>query len=497
MNPKEIARAAAAISMFVAFTAFPASAAPRYIAVMLDAPRDEWSFASAINATGDVAGTLVPETSWDREGSRPFRYVGGVIQEVGPPNVLTSSVVGIGDDGQVAGNASGSFFLYSGNSMLYPVLRDGMTNVALGMSGDGNVTGFTWTPGARRAFRYANGLMEDLGTLGGIESLGVGINRAGDVTGWLTRSNGGPPSAFMYAGGVVRMLGALGGAISYGNAINTVGQVTGTAYTGGGAGHAFLYSDGVMGDLGTLGGKASEGFAINARGDVTGWSSIAEDSSYRAFLYTNGEMHDLNALVMSGLDGFTLFEARGINDQGQIAASGCDAERCRAFRLDVVPSSPHAIEYHHATFDHYFVTANPDEIGKLDRGVFSGWVRTGQSFGVYFETSTATSPVCRFFSTAFDPKSSHFYTADAGECAMMKRNLDWQFEGVVFGVAIPDPNGGCPPDTRPVYRLYNNGQGAAPNHRFTTSLATRLQMVTAGWISEGAGLSGVGMCSPV
>ena len=29
----------------------------------------------------------------------------------------------------------------------------------------------------------------------------------------------------------------------------------------------------------------------------------------------------------------------------------------------------------------------------------------------------------------------------------------------------------------PVYRLYNNGQGGAPNHRYTTSLATRTQML--------------------
>src|SRR5205823_321125 len=42
-----------------------------------------------------------------------------------------------------------------------------------------------------------------------------------------------------------------------------------------------------------------------------------------------------------------------------------------------------AIEYHHASFDHYFVTALADEISKLDGGVFVGWARTGQSFNVY------------------------------------------------------------------------------------------------------------------
>jgi len=491
--------AAVVTALFVAVAAGPASAAPRYVAVMIDAPPHVNGFAGGINAAGDVAGALVPEYSWFREGGRAFRYVGGILQELQLPTTGDTDAVGISDDGQVAVNTSEGFFLYSGPSTVHPTSQNGSVSTAGGMSGNGNVVGVAWTPGGRRAFRYTNSHMEDLGTLGGIESLGVGINRAGDVTGWLTLSKGGSPRAFIYTGGVVRMLGDLGRPTSFGTAINDVGQVAGTAYVVGGSMHAFLYTNGAMRDLGTLGGRESQGSSINAKGDVTGWSAIAEDSSYRAFLYTNGEMHDLNALVISGLDGFTLFGARGINDQGQVVASGCDAraETCRVFRLDVVTDSPRAIEYHHATFDHYFLTALPDEIAKLDSGILSGWVRTGQSFGVYSETSKATSPVCRFFSTAFGPKSSHFYTADAGECAKVQSNRDWQFEGLVFNVETPDLNGACPPSAQPVYRLYNNGLGAAPNHRFTTSAATRTQMIAAGWISEGAGLSGVAMCSPV
>jgi len=494
---KGLSRAAAVTALFVVVATGPASAAPRYVAVMIDTPPHVNAFASGINAAGDVVGALVPDSSWFREDGRAFRYLGGVLQELQLPATGDADAVGIGDDGQVAVNATAGFFLYWGTSTVHPTSQNGSVSTAGGMSGNGNVAGFVWTPGGRRAFRYVSSHMEDLGTLGGIESLGVGVNRAGDVTGWLTLSNSGPPRAFMYSGGLVHMLGDLGGAISYGTAINDVGQVAGTAYTAGGSRHAFLHSDGVLRDLGTLGGTDSEGSSINAKGDVTGWSDIAEDSSHRAFLYADGEMHDLNALVISGLGGFTLFEAPGINDQGQIVASGCDPETCRAFRLDVVPSSPRAIEYHHSTFDHYFLTALADEIAKLDSGIISGWVRTGQSFGVHFETAKATSSVCRFFSTAFGPKSSHFYTADAGECAKVQGNRDWQFEGLVFNVETPDLNGACPPSTQPVYRLYNNGQGAAPNHRFTTSLATRAQMIASGWIAEGAGLPGVAMCSPV
>jgi hypothetical protein len=153
-------------------------------------------------------------------------------------------------------------------------------------------------------------------------------------------------------------------------------------------------------------------------------------------------------------------------------------------------------EYYHAEFDHYFVTDIPDEIAKLDNGTFKGWARTGESFSAYASPPTGSAGVCRFFSTSFSPKSSHFYTPDVNECGVVKASADWQFEATVFGVLAPGPTGNCPEGSTPVYRLYNNGQGAAPNHRYTTNLATRTQMLGKGWIPEGYGDLGVIMCSP-
>jgi hypothetical protein len=79
----------------------------------------------------------------------------------------------------------------------------------------------------------------------------------------------------------------------------------------------------------------------------------------------------------------------------------------------------------------------------------------------------------------------------------VKANPNWQFEAEVFTVLRPDTAGNCANGTIPVYRLYNNGQGAAPNHRYTTSLATRTTMLGKGWIPEGYGNLGVIMCSPI
>jgi Repeat of unknown function (DUF5648) len=144
------------------------------------------------------------------------------------------------------------------------------------------------------------------------------------------------------------------------------------------------------------------------------------------------------------------------------------------------------------------VTASPDEIAVLDGGAFGGvWQRTGQSFNVWPSAVNATATAtCRFFSTAFAPKSSHFYTPFADECTALKANPAWQFESIAFYVQLPDINGNCAAGTVPLYRLYNNGMGGAPNHRYTTSLATLNQMLAAGWTFEGNAVTKVFACVP-
>lgn len=166
-----------------------------------------------------------------------------------------------------------------------------------------------------------------------------------------------------------------------------------------------------------------------------------------------------------------------------------------AVQLSGVPGPTAAVEFFHRGFGHYVISANPEEIAKLDTGVFEGWARTGHAFGVYRSAGANLAAVCRFFTTAFPPKSSHFYAPRGLGCEGSLRDHNWQFEGDVFFVRLPDASGGCPTGTLPVYRLYNAGQGGAPNHRFTTSASIRADMVASGYIAEGAGV-GVGMCAP-
>lgn len=154
------------------------------------------------------------------------------------------------------------------------------------------------------------------------------------------------------------------------------------------------------------------------------------------------------------------------------------------------------IEYHHAEFDHYFITASTDEITKLDNGTFVGWSRTGRAFDVFASGIPGTVDVCRFFSTSFAPKSSHFYTPFTPECNKVKGDPNWQFEDTVFNMVLPDAAGACPTATTPLYRLYNDGQGGAPNHRYTTEPEVFEAMRELGWVPEGAGV-GVIACVPL
>jgi hypothetical protein len=161
------------------------------------------------------------------------------------------------------------------------------------------------------------------------------------------------------------------------------------------------------------------------------------------------------------------------------------------------PGSDVVVEYVYPPWNHYFITSIPGEIDALDSGAFPGWQRTGEKFAVYPGGAPLSTTQCRFFSgSAFAPKSSHFYSPYAFECrAVYYSESDvWDFEGNVMPVLLPDDSGTCPFGARPLYRLYNNGQGGAPNHRYTTELAIRTLMIAEGWLPEGAGKIGVIAC---
>lgn len=207
-----------------------------------------------------------------------------------------------------------------------------------------------------------------------------------------------------------------------------------------------------------------------------------------------GALQTATAAAKARLTSFSVLDAVGVQVTGfQLRNSG------KALTERGTPPLPLllAVEYFNASFGHFFISANPTEIKGLDAG--TAWRRTGEMFTVYATPGEGRVGVCRFFGQFPQPsgpaKSSHFYALRGLGCeALLQNPGPWQYEGDVFFMPPPDANGACPAGSRPVYRLYNNGMGGAPNHRFTVNLETQGEMIREGYVPEGP--NGVGMCSP-
>lgn len=198
----------------------------------------------------------------------------------------------------------------------------GDSSGGLGINKVGNVVGYSYLSGndphstGMHAFRYVDGLgMIDAGALpGGNISEASAINNHGLLVGGSFVAGFVPHAFLANATLTLTDLGTLGGEFSYAWDINDSAEVTGEASTVQGRRHAFVWtSAGGMKDIGTLGGTDSVGRAINESGQVAGESETRNDSTVHAFRYTpKTGMIDLGTL------GGAKSSAYGINDSGQV-----------------------------------------------------------------------------------------------------------------------------------------------------------------------------------
>ena len=145
-------------------------------------------------------------------------------------------------------------------------------------------------------------------------------------------------------------------------------------------------------------------------------------------------------------------------------------------------------EMYNTYTNHYFRTANPDEVAGIMAGsAGAGWIRTYDDFGAYVALGGATgNDVCRFYSFT---SNSHFYTASDVECNSIRYGAsEWKYEGLSFRIPMSFAGGPCGAGQKPVYRLYNNRyMFQDSNHRFTTSVSevNRLSGYPQYWVYEG------------
>jgi probable HAF family extracellular repeat protein len=93
-------------------------------------------------------------------------------------------------------------------------------------------------------------------------------------------------------------------------------------------------------DLGTLGGTWVYTNGINDSGQIVGQGGTVGDAATHAFLHSDSIMYDLNTLIDPS-SGWTLWDARDINNAGQIVGTGVNSSgQDHALLLTPVPEPP-------------------------------------------------------------------------------------------------------------------------------------------------------------
>ena len=329
------------------------------------------SVAYGINSSGQVVGYATSGSN-----SLPVLFSGN-----GTGIVILGNTAGtaraINDGGQIVGMESNGTVsepvLFSGsgsnNTSLGGLPGGTGEGTALAINNSQQIVGSSYTSSSSPAVNFVASGNADLGSVGGgsnTDGSANGINDSGIIVGQsMNVSNHVRATRFASSGGANLDLGTLGGSSGVAYAINNANQIVGSSTTALNNFHATLFNlDGSSPiDLGTLSGSISNAHDINNNGVIVGSASTANRN--HAFIYRNGTMLDLNSLIPAN-SGVEIIEAWGINDAGQIAASGVVGQagangvingNLRALRLD--PDSAPSVTYT------IFVRASPNRRGTV------------------------------------------------------------------------------------------------------------------------------------
>jgi probable HAF family extracellular repeat protein len=241
-----------------------------------------------------LGGPQVEAVVWTNRRMIPLGYLPGGTQTVG---------VSINNAGQAVG------FGFNGVADPLAIISVGFQN---------------------RTFLWDRGEMRDIGTLGGPDALpggGCDLQRPNTVVGTSYTSDAPNPNTgiptldpFLWDNGIIIDLGSLGGTMSFAQCANDREEVIGLSnLPGDQVSHAFLWRKGRMTDLGTLGGDLSEAAWINNAGIVAGSADLPTPHIHDAVRWKDGQILDLGTV-----DGDACSRGRAINSAGVIVGGSSD-----------------------------------------------------------------------------------------------------------------------------------------------------------------------------
>jgi probable HAF family extracellular repeat protein len=280
------------------------------------------TYADSINSRGRVSGisgngAIDPLTGFPEMDAVLWKH--GKITNLGTLGGNASAAYGINDRDQVVGAAL--------NTVLDPFSSGFPTTCCIAES-----YGALFFPSATQmhAVLWHNGVIKDLGTLGGPDSVAWQINERGEIAGQsylnsIPNATTGVPTIdpfFIAEDGKMVDLGSLGGTDSWTTGLNNRGQVIGAmTLPGDGGWHPFLWTPrgdhGVLKDLGTLGVDCGNATAINDAGEVVGVACAP--TGFFATAWKKGVLTNLGTIA-----GDTCSESDDINSRGQVVGESGD-----------------------------------------------------------------------------------------------------------------------------------------------------------------------------
>jgi probable HAF family extracellular repeat protein len=256
------------------------------------APSYEMGAASAVNASGQIVGTISDYDSGTTSNPRYFLYSGGTLTDLGNFGSSAAGDITISNNGQIAAG------VVAPNGSSSVIVDNGGTIVQVPAA----VPGASMEPTA--------------------------INNAGQVIGFMNSPTGNGQGFFYFAGKTIELPGLQGSSGAFTNeplALSSNGIVVGIAYAPNslqGQSPSYVYQNGVMSRIPEYGGNYFIPASVNSQGIVLGSAPIGSSfTSFQPLLYNSatGVFTPLSALMPAG-SAWTLDFGISINDQGQILA---------------------------------------------------------------------------------------------------------------------------------------------------------------------------------